>query len=468
MTDGNSDQRIDVAIVGGGIAGLWRPRTSCRRAVCSVRVLEAVGARRRRHRHRALRRLGHRRRPRLAAGAEAGGGRALPRAGHRRSAGLDAARRAPRTCCATAGCTRSPKARSSAFRSRSARSPARRCSRSPARLRMAGEVLVPRRTVDEDESIGAFVRRRFGQEAVDYLAEPLLAGIHAGDVDRLSIRALFPRLVEAERQIGQRAFARSARCTFDRSPQGAFVSLPGGTGELVDALLRRADARYGRDRRACHRDLRRGRRLRDRLDRGAASQARASSSRCPPTSRARCCARFDTRWPLLCDAIPYASTATVAFGYRRDQVAHPMQGTGFVVPRVEALRAPRRHVGHVEVAGPRARGSRAAARVPRRRPRSASPRRIATRSSSTLRGAGAQRAARHHRRSAVHAAVPLDAPEPAVRGRPPAARRGASSSASTRCQGCSSPAAASAPSASPTASPTAAPLRLARPTTSHR
>ena len=44
---------------------------------------------------------------------------------------------------------------------------------------------------------------------------------------------------------------------------------------------------------------------------------------------------FDTQLAALCEAIPYASTATVAFGYRRDQVRHPMTGTGFVVPRVE-------------------------------------------------------------------------------------------------------------------------------------
>jgi len=44
---------------------------------------------------------------------------------------------------------------------------------------------------------------------------------------------------------------------------------------------------------------------------------------------------FDTTLAAFCDAVPYASTATVVFGYRRDQVAHPMTGTGFVVPRVE-------------------------------------------------------------------------------------------------------------------------------------
>ena len=70
------------------------------------------------------------------------------------------------------------------------------------KLRMACEAVLPRSDDDEDESIAAFVRRRFGEEAVDYLAEPLLAGIHAGDVERLSIRALFPRLVDAERHSG--------------------------------------------------------------------------------------------------------------------------------------------------------------------------------------------------------------------------------------------------------------------------
>jgi protoporphyrinogen/coproporphyrinogen III oxidase len=44
---------------------------------------------------------------------------------------------------------------------------------------------------------------------------------------------------------------------------------------------------------------------------------------------------FDTTIAALAEAIPYASTATVALGYERGQVAHPMDGSGFVVPRVE-------------------------------------------------------------------------------------------------------------------------------------
>src|SRR5207244_10210354 len=66
------------------------------------------------------------------------------------------------------------------------------------KLRMGAELWTPRRRDEGDESIGSFIRRRFGSEAVTYLAEPLLAGIHAGHVERLSIRALFPRFVDAE------------------------------------------------------------------------------------------------------------------------------------------------------------------------------------------------------------------------------------------------------------------------------
>jgi len=91
----------------------------------------------------------------------------------------------------------------------SARSCGPRSSSGPARSRMGAELFVSPKRDDADESIGAFMTRRFGAEAATYLAEPLLAGIHAGDVDRLSVRALFPRLVDAERTHGSllRAFA---------------------------------------------------------------------------------------------------------------------------------------------------------------------------------------------------------------------------------------------------------------------
>jgi len=106
------------------------------------------------------------------------------------------------------------------------------------KMRMAAELLVPRRIDGADESIGSFMRRRFGEEATTYLAEPLLAGIHAGDVDRLSIKALFPRLVETEQKHGS-LLAAFARARTPVSPDGAFRSLPGGLSEMVRAVVAR-------------------------------------------------------------------------------------------------------------------------------------------------------------------------------------------------------------------------------------
>jgi oxygen-dependent protoporphyrinogen oxidase len=191
---------------------------------------------------------------------------------------------------------------------------------------------MPRHAGDEDESIGTFVRRRFGQEAVDYLAEPLLAGIHAGDVDRLSAQALFPRLLEAERQSGSvlRAF-RAMRAR--PSPQGAFVSLPGGTGELVDALRQALAAGTVL---TSTRVLELHRHANYRAETpGGPIQARAVILAVPAYVAASLLRVFDTTIAALAEAIPYASTATVALGYERGQVAHPMEGSGFVVPRAE-------------------------------------------------------------------------------------------------------------------------------------
>jgi len=200
------------------------------------------------------------------------------------------------------------------------------------KIRMAMEAIVPRRASGNDESLAAFVRRRFGDEAVEYLAEPLLAGIHAGDVDRLSARALFPRLVEAERQHG--SVIRAFRALHMKpSPQGAFVSLPGGVEELVDALVARlAPGTVILSSRVT--DLRRmGTFVLDTPH--DQRQARAVIVAVPAYAAAGLLRSIDTTLSGLCETITYASTATVAFGYRRDQIAHPLQGTGFVVPRTE-------------------------------------------------------------------------------------------------------------------------------------
>ena len=204
-----------------------------------------------------------------------------------------------------------------------------------AKIRMAREVFSRPRAQEGDESIAAFVRRHFGTEAVEYVAEPLLAGIHAGDVDRLSIRAAFPRLVEAEARHGSIIRAFAGRAGGGRG-DGVFRSLPGGIGELVRALVSRLPEETVRCGGRVH-AIELGERVRVFQEHHPAIAARAVVLAMPAWAVASLVQPIDGALANLCQTIPYWSTATVAFAYRREAVAHPMRGTGFVIPRKEGL-----------------------------------------------------------------------------------------------------------------------------------
>ena len=199
------------------------------------------------------------------------------------------------------------------------------------KLRMACEIVIPRGGGD-DESIASFVRRRFGEDAADYLAEPLLAGIHAGDAERLSLAALFPQLGDAERRAG--SVLRSLRALRVRpSARGAFVSLPGGIGELVEAVAASLGPGAIRLSTRVH-AVRRAGMFTVETDSGTLP-ARALVLGVPAWTAGGLLRSVDATLARLCEAVPYASTATVALGYRRNQIRHPLHGSGFVVPRVE-------------------------------------------------------------------------------------------------------------------------------------
>ncbi len=203
----------------------------------------------------------------------------------------------------------------------------------PAKLRMALELLVPQARDLDDESIGGFMRRRFGDEVVTYLAEPLLAGIHGGDVERLSMRALFPRLLVAERSHG--SVLRSLRALkVDRPADGAFRSFAGGLDEMVDGVIAKLPADTVR----CHARVAR---IRGRgpfavtLETGEGLDARVLIAATPARVTATLLGDVDAELARTCATLRYASTAIVALGFRRDQVRHPLAGSGFVVPRAE-------------------------------------------------------------------------------------------------------------------------------------
>ena len=126
------------------------------------------------------------------------------------------------------------------------------------KMRMGLELLHPPRPSTEDESVAALVKRHFGAEAVDRLADPLLSGIYGGDADQLSARTVLPRLVDMEVEYGsltrgmlaahkrmRAAMAARAQAggapKAPTSPRGIFTALRGGQQQLVDAIQAKLD-----------------------------------------------------------------------------------------------------------------------------------------------------------------------------------------------------------------------------------
>ncbi|OFW04558.1 MAG: protoporphyrinogen oxidase [Acidobacteria bacterium RIFCSPLOWO2_02_FULL_67_36] len=198
-----------------------------------------------------------------------------------------------------------------------------------ARARLALEPLVRARRGD-DESVAQFFGRRFGRRTVDLIAEPLIGGIHAGDIETLSMPALFPRFTEAERGRGGvlRAFRRSHRAR----GEGLFRSLASGMGEMVAAIAARlppGSITYEAPVDALGRDAL-GWRI---MAGGIETRARTVILAVPAHAAARLLAPLDARAAGLCASVPYVSTASVALAWPRRAIAHPLAGSGLVVAR---------------------------------------------------------------------------------------------------------------------------------------
>ncbi len=204
-----------------------------------------------------------------------------------------------------------------------------------ARARLAIEPWVPRRRSTEDESVGAFFRRRFGGATVGLIAEPLLGGIHSGNVERLSMRSLFPRFLDAEARRGSvlRAFRHAAAAG---GGEGLFRSLDGGMGGLVEAIERQLPAGSVQCGAAVtHLERGGGDRPEWRVwtGDGEAAAADAVILTTPAWVTARLLEPIDDEAAALCAGITYVSSVSVSLAWPRAAVAHPLRGSGFVVAR---------------------------------------------------------------------------------------------------------------------------------------
>ncbi len=225
----------------------------------------------------------------------------------------------------------------------------------PTKIRMGLELLHPPRPAGQDESVAALVKRHFGREVVDRLADPLLSGIFGGDAAQLSARTVLPRLMEMEEEYGsltrgmlaahrnmrakiKAAAKRTARPANVKvsvpAARSIFTAMRGGMNQLVDALAARLDPASVRlSTPVCGIE-----KTADgwRIEANGATEIYDAVIMASPAWAAG--ALLGPVDPVLAEelsAIPYSSSITVNLIYDEDQLGRLPEGFGFLVPVVE-------------------------------------------------------------------------------------------------------------------------------------
>ncbi len=213
-----------------------------------------------------------------------------------------------------------------------------------AKLRLFREPFVRRAAGEAEESIAEFVVRRLGQEFLDYAIDPLVAGVYAGDPARLSVKEAFPKLHALEQRygsliLGQTLGARERRRRAEVSKQSAKkFSFDEGLQTLVDTLHQKlGNAVQLRSPVASIRLGLAGWRV---IAGGEGARKVAEHSAVLFAGTAGKLAQLN----ILADGVPslaplaqihHPPVASVVLGFRREDVAHPLDGFGMLIPRVE-------------------------------------------------------------------------------------------------------------------------------------
>jgi oxygen-dependent protoporphyrinogen oxidase len=212
------------------------------------------------------------------------------------------------------------------------------------KLRLAAERFVRARRDEADESLESFTVRRFGREAFERLIQPLIGGIYTADPAKLSMQATLPQFVELERRWGslirgvngQRSEVRGQQASGAR--YGQFVAPREGMQRLVDAVAARLPAGCVRLNAAVER-LEYGRGWNVHLRGGSEPEVFDKLILAAPGAvSSRLLADVDGEMASLIRRIPHAGCSVAVLGIRRDQVRHPLDGFGFVVPAIEKRR----------------------------------------------------------------------------------------------------------------------------------
>ena len=195
---------------------------------------------------------------------------------------------------------------------------------------MLAETEIPARSETGDESLASFVRRRFGQEALDVFGEPLLAGIYTGNPETLSMQATFPAYLELERKYGSVTVGtREAPPppTQPDAPKTAFVSLKNGMGQMIEGIRARLTGEVRLGQIVNHIEA-------DRtihLSSGESLKPDAIILTAPVYTASKLLGDIQPALAKALGKVRTLSSATVSLGFKAHDLPRPLDGFGFVV-----------------------------------------------------------------------------------------------------------------------------------------
>lgn len=231
---------------------------------------------------------------------------------------------------------------------------------SPAgKLRMGLEFFVPRRRAASgesltDESLAAFVRRRFGEETLERIVQPLVGGIYTSDPEKLSLAATMPRFLDMEAEhrslilatrrqaVKQGAAKTQAEQHGAGARYGLFATLQGGVSELLNALQSKlvgsASVQFGASVESISSDSRSGVTVQTATESADFDGVILATPAGVTAGLLSGLAKRDSKvneLQSLLRQIEYASTAIVVSGHRLVDITHPLNSFGLVIPAAE-------------------------------------------------------------------------------------------------------------------------------------
>ena len=212
----------------------------------------------------------------------------------------------------------------------------------PGKIRMAFDFIIPQKKTDDDETLGSFVTRRLGKEALDKIAEPLIGGIHAGDPDQMSLKATFPRFIQMEQKhgslikamlIGRRNMPKPKPPEPGKVQKTFFMTFIGGMCELTDTIVSKLDKSK----------ILTGKTVQKVVKNPDGSyvvhiegmkpvEASAVILTAPSHKAAEIVNELDKTLAQNLADIPQATSATVNLAFKRSDVQESLQAFGFIVP----------------------------------------------------------------------------------------------------------------------------------------